>query len=153
MVFTSVIRLRGESTQVKINLDGSTEIEYEYDSEDDPGSTEYLWLISEAEINESAQLASTAFSDRVLAYKSGLLISMSGVEFVEDSRLFSLGEENYIAYMEKDGIKLGNVLVTRKDNIVFSLLLGGLYFDERELLEELMAPKLEKAGLFVKQEN
>ena len=61
----------GQSMQVKTNLDGSTEHEYDYDSERNPDSTKYLAIISEAEINESAQLASTTFGERILAFKTG----------------------------------------------------------------------------------
>jgi len=134
----------GELFQVKTNFDGSVEIEYEYDSENDPSNTDILWLISEAEINKTDELASTAFGDRISAYKIGS--SIAGAEFSEDPKLFTLGDENYSAYMMKDDTKIGNVLVIRKGNTIFSLLIGGVYFDDPQLLHELMSPKLEKVA-------
>ncbi len=131
-----------ESFQVKRNLDGSTEIEYEYDSENDSSNADILWLKSEAEVLGSVELASTAFEDRISAYKIGAFLGNSEVEIIENPELFTLGNENYSAYFEKDGKKLGNLLVTRKGDTVFSLLMIGFYFDEPELLHELMSPKL-----------
>jgi len=134
----------GETYLVKRNLDGSTEIEYEYDSERDSVNTNYLWLKSEAEVNETVELANSAFDDRISAYKLGASLGSGELEIIEDPKLFTLGDESFSAFFEKDGIKLGNVLVIRKDNIVFSLLLTGIYFDDPQLLHNLMSPKLEK---------
>jgi hypothetical protein len=134
----------GESFLVKRNLDGSTEIEYEYDSEKDSSNVDTLWLKSEAEVLETDELASTAFDDRISAYKIGAFLASSEAEISEDPELFTLGDESYSAYFEKGGSKLGNVLVIRKGNTVFSLLITGLYFDDPQLLHDLMSPKLEK---------
>ncbi|MBN1317369.1 MAG: hypothetical protein JXA42_17945 [Anaerolineales bacterium] len=135
---------KGESFQVKTNLGDSTEIEYEYDSEKDPESTENLWIKSEAEILDNDELASTEFDDRISAYKLGAFLGNSDVEIREDPELFSLGDENFSAYFELDGKKFGNVLVVRKGNVVLSLLIAGLYFDDPLLLHELMAPRLKQ---------
>ena len=132
----------GETFLSKRNLDGSTEIEYEYDSEKDPTNTDNLWVKSEAEIHKTAELANTAFDDRITAYKIGGFLGSSEVRISEDPDLFTWGDENYSAYFEKNGIKLGNIIVVRKGNTVFSLLITGLYFDDPQLLYDLLGPKL-----------
>ena len=136
----------GESYILKTNFDGSTEIEYEYDSKKDSNNDDNLWLKSEAEISNTPDEAIISFKDRINAYKLGLAIGSSDIEIVEDPELFDLGDESYGAYLAAGERNLGNLLVIRKGNTVFSLLLTGKYIDNPQLLHELMIPKLEKTG-------
>ena len=60
-----------ESYSAKLNLDGSWELEYEYDSDRNPRAEGFLYLNSEAEWNNSVRLAKESFANLVTAYKLG----------------------------------------------------------------------------------
>ncbi len=127
-----------ESYIAKHNIDGSLELEYEYDTEKDPMSEDVLFFKSEAEISDTVPLAKESFATRISAYKMGSSL-VSGRKLQEKPSLFSLGEDNYAAIITQDGNPIGNVVVTRKGATVHSLVILGVYFDEREHLESLLA--------------
>lgn len=130
-----------ESYIAKRNVDGSLEVEYKYDTDEDPEAEEFLLLKSETETSGTVRLAKESFANRVAAYKMGASL-VSGGRLQEDSSLFSLGEDNFAAISTLDGDVIGNIVVTRKGNVVYSLLIYGLYLDEREQLESLLKPTM-----------
>jgi hypothetical protein len=118
----------------KRNFDGTTELEYEFDGED-------VLIDSEAEIFSTVPLAQEGFRHRVMAYQVGMKASQSKARIVEAKGLFDAGSDNFAAYIQHGDLKLGNVIVTRRDKTVFALLLTGLYFDTKEDLTDVLGPK------------
>ncbi|MEM8954705.1 MAG: hypothetical protein AAGD22_11180 [Verrucomicrobiota bacterium] len=127
-----------ESFLAKTNIDGSLELEYRYDSDRDPNSP-FLFYTSEAEINRSIKDAETSFSMSIAAYKTGVAL-VKGRTIAPLTDFFTLGERNYAARIEDDGIQVGNIVVTRQGKIVHSLLVIGMTFDSRDEIEALMSP-------------
>lgn len=125
-----------ESYTAKRNIDGSLELEYAYDTDNDPNAEEFLFLKSEAEMSDTLRLAQESFAGRVSAYKMGTSL-VAGRNVQEKPGLFLLGEDNFAAIVAQDSKVIGNIVVTRKGTTVHSLLLYGIYFDEREPLESL----------------
>lgn len=126
--------------------DGIVEFEYEYDSENDPTNHEYVFVKSDAEISKTPEQAEVAFDDRLLGYELGLAIDGVDVSVVEDPNLIGFGDESYSAYMlSDDGVRRGNLIVVRQENVVLSLILAGYYFDNPEPLSKLLRPRLEQA--------
>lgn len=134
----------GESFEVTKFFDSSQEIEYEYDSDNDPKNKLSLYLSSCVEIHNSERAAKDAFKNTIAGYKLGTFITPNGVDIKAAENLFTLGDDNYSAYYVSNGNKGGNIISTRKDKVVYSFILSGLYFDDKESLHELIAPKLNK---------
>jgi hypothetical protein len=133
-----------ESVIAKRNLDGSLELEYEYDSERAPESSRFLFYKSEAEISDSAEDARESHMLQVAAYKAGTML-VKGRKLERSSASFSVGEQNYLGTVTQDGKPLGTVAVVRQGTIVHSVLILGLYFDDPEQLKTLLKPVLAKS--------
>lgn len=130
-----------ESYIAKTNLDGSLELEYGYDTDKDPDADEFLFFKCEAEPCSTVEEAKEVFSGNVAAYRMGIGL-VSGREMVAED-LFSLGDENFSSIVTQDGQPLGNIVVARRGSTVHSMLIYGLYFDEREPLESVMQPVMQ----------
>lgn len=130
-----------ESYSAKRNLDGSLELEYEYDWEEDDEGAPPVWIVSEAEINANAEDASESLEYRVKAYALGIAASGADVDVVEDADLFPWGDEAYAARTVSEGYTLGNIVVVRQGRTVLSLLTLGLDL-ERDQLRSLFEPRM-----------
>lgn len=119
----------------KRNLDGSWELEYRFEG----GG---ISLDSEAEIYRTTREAKQGFRDRISAYAIGVKIGGGDTRLVPKEKLLDVGESNHVAMMQRGYVKLGNVVVLQKHNMVLSLLLTGLYFDDRDDLNTLFQPKV-----------
>lgn len=124
------------------NLDGSIELDYEFDYEKNENNETLLYLSSGLEIDRTVSDAKENFKIIVGAFKVGAFIGDKDVKIVKDDNLFSWGDESYCAYMELDEIKFGNIFAFRKENKIFYLLLTGTYFDDTEITSELLLEKL-----------
>ncbi len=133
----------GEKFAARRFINGTTEVEYEYDSENDPANSEIVIFYSEADTYRNEDLAIKGFYDAIEAYTLGAKASSSDIEVEEVPNHFVLGEQNYSAYLEVDGVRFGNIVVTRKDKMVYSLLLAGPYLRKTETLNYLIGPKLD----------
>lgn len=132
----------------KVFLNMSVELEYSFDYRKDAAceSNGALWLQSNATIYKSSREAREGFQDTLMGYKLGNFL-LDGESVIEEvPGLFSLGEENYSAYIVRasDKKKLVTVIATRKGNTVFGVLITGVAFVDSEGLHELMRPKLAK---------
>lgn len=131
-----------ESYMSKTNIDGSLEIEYEFDSAKNENNTDYLLISSQVEVNESIREAKESFRLTIDAFRLGLSISNKSLKLVEDKELFKWGDEYYSSYIVANDNIVGNLITARKDNKIFSLILMGIYFDDKDLLMELLGSKL-----------
>lgn len=121
-------------------LDGSWELEYEYDdtaNDDAP----YIYCVLNVEITRRD--ARAAYTLGKLAEKGAMELS-SGKTLVVESRndLFRWGDSSEFAMIQSEGRPAGNMFYTIKGTKVYSLRVTGVYFDDRESIEELLGPKL-----------
>lgn len=130
-----------ESSVTRHNLDGSLEVEYTYDSSNDPKAKDFLFVNSTAETDRTTRLARETFRCNVGVYKLGTKLA-KGVKLEKQPDLFSLGDDNYAANVTRDGKIIGTVVVTRKGKTVYSLCVYGIYFGERDTLESLLGPTM-----------
>ena len=118
---------------------GSWDIKYTYDSPDIEDATS-LYIVSRVEFESNVREAKSTFSSGIMAYKAGAKIG--GLKYVEQSELFKWGDETYCAIIEKNESPVGNLIVVRKDNRIFTFMVVGIYFDQTADLSELLTPKL-----------
>ena len=123
-------------------INGTTEVEYEYDAEKDSGNSAIILFYSEADTLRNETLAIKAFSDAIEAYNLGATLGNNDIAVVEIPGAFSLGEQNYTAVLETKEIPFGNLVVTRKGALVYSFLLAGPHINSRQTLNNLIGPKL-----------
>jgi hypothetical protein len=98
------------------------------------------------EFEKNENEAISTFNQGILAYKGGGMIG--GLRIVRSPKLFQWGDQSYSAYLEKNDTRVGNLIVVRKGNKIFNLILSGLYFDNTEYVKQLLIPKLEKMVSF-----
>ena len=127
---------RGEKITKTRYIDGSYDIDYEYDIPDDADAP-YLNCTVTVEKNST---------DALLSYGSiwgGGKIGMAmfsdvEIEVVERNDLFKWGDRSRFAILKSEGAPFGNMLITRKGRRIFFLLLSGIYFDDREAIGGLL---------------
>ncbi len=124
------------------NLDGSIELDYEFDYEKNENNESPLYISSGIEYDKTVLDAKENFKILVGAFKIGAFIGNKDVKIVKDDNLLNWGDESYCAYMELDGIKLGNIFAFRKENKIISLIITGTYFDDKETVSEFFLDKL-----------
>ncbi|MBN2684226.1 MAG: hypothetical protein JXR40_03005 [Pontiellaceae bacterium] len=129
-----------ETYLAKRNLDGTPELEYEYDSEKAPDQ-ERLFISSGVGLEPSPEDASTSFKIFVTTLKGTIKIS-SKAELQDRPDLFTLGDERYSALIVSNGEPQGNLVAVRSGRIIHHAIITGIYFEEREYLEKLFAPIL-----------
>lgn len=138
--FTNMPKEACESWLAKPNKDGSTQVEYEYDSELDPGS-DYIYLLSTVELNRSEADATQTFKKAIGAMKLDVgMFEGAGIE--EQPNLIDMGDESYTALITSEGEPAGNIVVIRDGRIIHMLMVTGIYFDEKDRLEELFITPL-----------
>jgi hypothetical protein len=133
----------GEKYVARRFINGLTEIEYEYDSENDPANSKVVLFYSEADFHRNETLAIKGFEDAIEAYLFGASLNSGDVEVVEAPKAFTLGEQNYSAILESSGGRWGNLVVTRKGKMVYSFLLAGPFVQYKATLSNLIGPKLD----------
>ncbi len=133
---------QGETYAKHRYIDGSYDVEYEYDRPLDSDAP-YLSCSVTVEMNRSDARAS--YLSIWTGGKLGIsLLGDSSVDLVERNDLFAWGDESKMALLTVDGVPLGNVFITRVGNTIFYLTISGLYFDEPELLDEFLSEKLSR---------
>lgn len=124
-------------------INGTTEIEYEYDSENDPSNPAIVIFFSEADTQRNEELAIKAFDDAIEAYLFGASLNSGDIEVIVTPNTFNLGQQNYTAILQSDGSNFGTLVVTRKGKLVYSFLLAGPYIQYKQTLVNLIGPKLD----------
>jgi hypothetical protein len=132
----------GEKYTARRFANGTTEVEYEYDSENDPANQTIVLFYSEADTHRDETVSIKSFEDAVEAYKLGAAWGNNDIDVVGGFDHLDLGDQNYSAYLELDGNRFGNLVVVRKGRLVYSFLLAGPYIKYAEPLYSLIRPKL-----------
>jgi len=137
-----------EEWTAKKNLDGSLEIEYEYDPEKS-GDDEPFHLTSSVEINPTEKDARESFSMAISAY--GLGLQIGGATSQRQEIILPWADQVYFAVIQHSNVPVGNIAVIRKGKRLHSVLLIGHYFqDPQEFAEELRSKVEASAGLTTK---
>jgi hypothetical protein len=123
----------------KYYTDVSSEIKYRYDPSEDSSATPF-YLVSSIEFDRSESDARESYSLGILAYQGGSFLG--GADIEEAKGFISLGDETYFASVKNDNATLGNIISVRRGNRIYSLIIGGMYIDDPEVLEELLSDRL-----------
>ena len=124
--------------------DGTHHLEYRFETADE--SAEPLYLDTTISFDRSESSARSTFTVMRSSLKLGLKIG--GVTIAEDADFFSYGDATYFAFLEYEGQRVGNVVVVRSGRATYSLVVSGIFFDDAEILTELLAPKLDAAARY-----
>jgi hypothetical protein len=120
--------------------DGSIELEYEYDSFE-VKKIDQLMIISSVNFERNIAEAKQSFRSFILAYKSGAYFGDSKVE--EQENFIDLGDETFFSFLVNDeGEIFGNIIQVRRGDKIYVFMIAGPYFDDPDLVEELLEPKL-----------
>ncbi|MBN2164039.1 MAG: hypothetical protein JXR25_02180 [Pontiellaceae bacterium] len=142
--YTNLPRAQCETYEAKLNIDGTTELDYEYDSSKAPDQS-VLYLTSGISLEKSLSDAATAFDLLVFGMKKGVeVLSDSQLEARPD--LCSVGDEQYCAIILSDGNPVGNLVVVRSGVLIHHMGISGIYFDNREYIDEIIQNAIERSN-------
>ena len=88
--------------------------------------------MSEADAKRNISSFKTAFT---VSFK----IAGKYLDLKTDNTIFTLGDENYHSYILIKGSTAGNLLITRIGKSMLVVIIMGIYFDDRESLEQAVA--------------
>ena len=129
-------------------LDGSSEIAYEFETPD--GEVDQpLYLNVTLTFEKNFADAMVSYGSTKTAMKYGL--KATGIRVREIEGFYPYGDASEFSVLEKDGQPVGNLFATRHGNRIYLLVMSGMYFDDAEVWEELMKPRLEKFSASVKK--
>lgn len=114
----------------------TTYIEYQCDADS-------LSVLSSAEIRPTLHDARQRFLVNIGGFKAGVALGSDATLERRDDLLGTLGDQRYAATILSGGKAAGNVFVVRQGKIVHSLILTGLYFDDPDTAQALLAPVVE----------
>jgi len=127
-----------ESFSKKRYLDGSYEIDYEFD---DPADEDSPYVMCSIAVEPKG-------SDALIAYKAmqaGINIGFAAegeVELVERNDLFQWGDASKFSLILSGGVPVGMVFSARKDIRVFLISVSGICSDDPVLIEALLVDHL-----------
>ena len=134
-----------EVWNTKRNLDGTLEIEYEYDQDLAPGDDDTLAVLSTVELHHSDSSARESFGMMISAYKIGF--GVSGVQSREQPHRMAGVDQSHFSLILNDGQNpVGNMVVVRAGKRVHGLLVIGVYFDDPATLEAILRPTIERSA-------
>lgn len=122
-----------------IYVDGAIEVAYEFDPPDDSGINFYLSVTASFERTKGdAKLA-------YIAERKGTTLGakLGGVTVTESKEFFTYGDEAFFGFLMGEKGPGGNLFITRIGTKVYVVLMGGVYFDNRDDWAELITPKLQ----------
>ena len=122
-----------------IYVDGSIEVEYEFDPPEDSGIN--LYLTAAASFERTERDAKLAY----LAERKGTTLGakLGGVTVTESKEFFEYGDESFYGFFMGEKGPGGNLFIMRTGTKVYVVIMGGVYFDNPADWEELVTPKLQ----------
>lgn len=122
------------------NIDGSLEIEYEFETPDT--SEQILYISATAGYDKNVREAIASY--RMNKGAVGVGSRIGGVSVREEPGFYRWGDESYFGYfVTKEGRRGGNVFVARRGNRTYLLIISGIYFEDREEWAAFIEPKLD----------
>jgi len=134
-----------ETAEIVTFYDKSYELKYSYDYLE---TNEYnpLFYSIKIEVENSIEEATRDFNLNKVALKT--TNKTIGLELEEIDSLILPGDQNYYAIRTKDKSPNGIFLIIRKNKVVYTLIMSGLYSSDNSLLNDLILPKIEKLETF-----
>lgn len=125
-----------------IYFDGSRELEYEFELPDDAAHENAIYMSVTVTFEKSA--ADARFSQGAEKFGAGAGMKIAGLRMEERPGFFSYGDESSFYVLLKGGEAVGNFFVTREGAKVYTALVAGVSFDDRETWAEFVTPRLHK---------
>ena len=140
-----MVRCQAEAPRITppTQLSPNQNVHREYESPD--GADDILYVYCTVGIEPTATDAQYAYSGVRLGTKIGF--GMGGgdkVQEVERNDLWQWGEHSRCVLLQSSGKQVGNVFMARKGRRYFVLVLVGVYFDNPEVIHELLDPMLQR---------
>jgi hypothetical protein len=132
---------RGTLRKVR-HLDGSRELEYEYESPD--GSSHPLYVAHSIGVERSAQDASGAYGGLSIGTELEAHLSGKTLRQVERRDLWSWGDSSRCVVLYNGDDPVGNIFMARKGRRYFQLRIIGIYFENAKAINDLLGPFLRK---------
>lgn len=118
-------------------IDGAYAVDYEFDA---PAELQLPYLSSLSELHATNDDA--CFSYR--AGNFGMPLGLGDAELSIRDDLYEFGDESRFALLTLDGEPIGMYFAMCSGRTAFMLVMGGFYFDDSELLAELLDPVLSR---------
>ncbi|MEE2685458.1 MAG: hypothetical protein VYB09_04045 [Planctomycetota bacterium] len=133
---------RGETVTKTRYIDGSYDIEYEYDIPEDLNAPYLSCIIT---VERKISDARTSY----VAMWSGSQLGMSlqsdvEIDVVERNDLFRWGDRSRFAILFTEGEPFGNVFITRTGKHIFYIVISGVYFDHQEGIRGMLSEHLDR---------
>ena len=119
------------------HLDGSRELTYEYDSDDD------FSVNCEITVERSAKDATMSYAGQRWGTKIDYQLG-GAVQQTERNYLWRWGDDSTCALLKVDDQEVGNLFMARKGRRFFTLTIIGVSFDEPAAIRDLLAPMLQR---------
>ena len=133
---------RGETLTKTRYIDGSYDIEYEYDIPEDL-TAPYLSCTVTVELTSSD--AQTSYVAMWSGSQLGMsLLSDVEIDVVERNDLFRWGDRSRFAILFTEGEPFGNVFIARSGKYIFYMVISGIYFDNREGISGMLSERLDR---------
>jgi hypothetical protein len=117
---------------------------YHFDSSKVKANSKYLNISCELETSPSVAKAKEDLKIKYYSFKIGFGIaknvSNGKVKLESANQLFTLGDSHYHLFIKNKDSIIGNFILTRVQNKVLQVYWMGVYFNERQALEECLAP-------------
>ena len=140
MVDEYIPEKRGESLIKTRYIDGSYDIEYEYDIPEDLNAPYLSCTVTVEPTTSDAQTSYVAmWGGSQLALS---LLSDIEIDVVERNDLFRWGDRSRFAILSTEGEPFGNVFITRTGKYIFYIIISGIYFDNHEGISGLLSERL-----------
>jgi hypothetical protein len=122
-------------------LDGTYEIDLEYDVPDDP---EQPFLSTTVNIERTLKDAFVMFEMSWNGTRLGLNVYDTDLGLREDNDFFSYGDRSRHAFIVFENEPAGNLFASQINKKVFVFMISGFYFDDSEAFADLLLPRLEE---------
>ena len=124
------------------HLDGSRELEYEYESTE--GANSVLYISHNIGVERSAESARGAYGGLGIGTSIGLRLENKNIRQVERADLWSWGDTSRCIVLYNGDAPVGNIFMGCKGRRYFQLTLSGVYFDKADAIRELLQQVLQK---------
>ena len=126
-------------------LDGSSELEYEYDLVDTEEFDPLFYSITiESELTIEDAIDIYEFGKTTILTANDLI----GFGRIEIDSIDFPGDANYYAIRTLEGEPNGLLFMTRQDKSIYTMIVSGLYSEDHSILTDLVFPEIEKLSEF-----
>jgi hypothetical protein len=123
-------------------LDGSQEVDYEYDKPENADSPLYVNHI--VIVERTASDARSSYAGFNIGAKIGMAGAAEGITQVERNDLWSWGDRSRCVMLHNNGQPYGQIFMGLKGRRYFMLVISGLYFNTSKDIKDFLDPKLKK---------